>query len=363
MKKAKRPVVIFLLYCLVILASGSGVSQAAPQIIVGTKEAPPFSMKGRDGTWSGITIDLWRQIAENLELDYEFREYDLAGLLNALEQGTVDAGVAALTITAEREKKFDFSHAFHSSGLGIASRPGRHNTWLVVFDRFFSLAFVKVVSTLTLVLLAVGLLVWMFERKKNAEQFGGKALNGIGSAFWWSAVTMTTVGYGDKAPQTLGGRLVGLIWMFTAIIVISGFTAAITSTLTVSQIQPTIKSVNDLHRLSVGTVGMSTSAAYLDHQHIPFLSFDDPGKAMQALAAGNVEAVVYDAPMLRYIATQKLENKVVVLPIFFEKQQYGIGLPEGSAIREPVNRQILSIISQAAWQDLLYSYLGNVSMQ
>lgn len=363
MQKAKRPVFFFILFWFIILATGAGMGHAAQKIVVGTKEAPPFSMKGQDGQWYGISIDLWRQVAANLELDYEFREYDLAGLLDALEKGSVDAGVAALTITGEREKKFDFCHSFHSSGLGIATRPAQHNTWLAIFERFLSLAFLKVVSTLVLLLLLVGLLVWFFERQKNAAQFGGKTLHGIGSAFWWSAVTMTTVGYGDKTPQTLGGRIVGLIWMFTAVIVISGFTAAITSTLTVSQIQTTVKGIEDLRHVQVGSVGLSTSAAYLEHEHIPFLSFADPGKAMAALAAGAVDAVVYDAPMLRYIATQKLATKVIVLPIFFEKQQYGIGLPEGSPLREAINREILATIKKPQWQDLLYSYIGNVTMQ
>ncbi len=362
MQKAQRSV-FFLLAWFILVASGSQMCHAAPKIIVGTKEAPPFAMKGPDGQWSGISVDLWRQIADNINLDYEFREYDLAGLLTALEKGTVDAAVAALTITAERENRFDFSHAFHSSGLGIATRPAKHSTWLVVFERFFSLAFFKVVSTLALLLLVVGFLVWIFERKKNADQFGGKTVHGIGSAFWWSAVTMTTVGYGDKAPRTLGGRIIGLIWMFTAVIIISGFTASITSTLTVSQIQTNVKGVDDLRHVQVGTVGMSTSSAYLENQHIPFRSFSDPNKAMDALAAGSVDAVVYDAPILRYIAKQRLADKVIVLPIFFEKQQYGIGLPENSKIRERINRQIFAIITQQQWQDLLYSYIGNVSLE
>ncbi|MCP5004950.1 MAG: hypothetical protein GY941_13600 [Planctomycetes bacterium] len=45
---------------------------------------------------------------------------------------------------------------------------------------------------LALLLSCVGLVVWLFEHKRNAKQFGGSKLNGIGSSFWWSAVTMTT---------------------------------------------------------------------------------------------------------------------------------------------------------------------------
>ncbi|WP_320044731.1 ion channel [uncultured Desulfobacter sp.] len=73
--------------------------------------------------------------------------------------------------------------------------------------------FLEVIFTLFMLLLLVGFLIWFFEKDKNREQFGGSPFSGIGSGFWWSAVTMTTVGYGDKAPRTVAGRFVGLIWM------------------------------------------------------------------------------------------------------------------------------------------------------
>ena len=57
--------------------------------------------------------------AEN-SWDFELREMELAGLVEAIAKGEVDAGVAALTVTQEREKAVDFTHRFYSSGLGIA---------------------------------------------------------------------------------------------------------------------------------------------------------------------------------------------------------------------------------------------------
>jgi ABC-type amino acid transport substrate-binding protein len=59
-------------------------------LIVGTKTAEPFVIKEDDGTFSGISIELWQQIAEEMGLQYEFRETDLAGLINGLQDGTID---------------------------------------------------------------------------------------------------------------------------------------------------------------------------------------------------------------------------------------------------------------------------------
>ena len=78
---------------------GQQNSAAPPPLIVGTKEAPPFSMKTSDGQWTGLSIDLWRQIAADLNFRFEFRELALKQLLDGVTDGSLDAAVAALTIT------------------------------------------------------------------------------------------------------------------------------------------------------------------------------------------------------------------------------------------------------------------------
>ena len=58
--------------------AGSGQVTAADLAVgplrIGTKEAAPFSFRGPDGEWAGVSIDLWRLVAADLGLEYEFRE-------------------------------------------------------------------------------------------------------------------------------------------------------------------------------------------------------------------------------------------------------------------------------------------------
>jgi ABC-type amino acid transport substrate-binding protein len=49
------------------------------KLIVGVAAGPPFNIQKSDGSWTGISIELWRQIAKELGVDFEFRETDLGG--------------------------------------------------------------------------------------------------------------------------------------------------------------------------------------------------------------------------------------------------------------------------------------------
>ncbi|MGB2984304.1 MAG: transporter substrate-binding domain-containing protein [Phycisphaerae bacterium] len=351
-------VLLMLVTLLVPRAPLCAQDASGDRLIVGTRHVPPFAIKGPSGEWSGISIDLWRDIATDLRIEYVFEETNLQGLIDGLQDGRLDAAVAALTVTASREKVVDFTHVFYHSGLGIAV-PAKHEPgWAAVLKRVASTQFAGAVAILALVLFIVGFVVWLFERNLNPEQFGGRIGNGLGSAFWWSAVTMTTVGYGDKAPRSFGGRFVALIWMFASILLISSFTAGIASALTVSQLDTGIDGPEDLPGLRVATVPGSTSEAYLARHHVVAVPYETPADALQAVDRGEADVAVYDAPILRYLVNKELRLALRVVPRVFEPQDYAIALRQGSTLREPVNQALLEKTTAADWQDLLYSHLG-----
>jgi polar amino acid transport system substrate-binding protein len=352
------PAVLVMLCCGATAGAAEDGAAAGRPMRIGTRHAPPFAIRGSDGTWSGISIDLWEEIAGELGLSYEYREYGLAELLEATRAGEVDAAVAALTVTSERERTMDFTHPLHTTGLSIAVRPGKGGGFWAVARNLLSPAFLSVVGLLALVLLGAGLLVWFFERRRNPAQFGGSAARGIGAGFWWSAVTMTTVGYGDKAPVTLWGRIIALIWMFTALVIVATFTGAMASTLTVTRLEGAIRGPQDLPGVKVGTVADSTSAAYLARTHVSGRPYRSALDGLEAVASGEIDAFVYDAPILKYLAGRDLNGRVAVLPNTFERQDYAIALPFGSRLRKPINQHILRILTRGEWQETLRRYLG-----
>ena len=337
---------------------------AAPMrpLTVAVKVAPPFVIE-KDGKYSGLAIDLWQEAAADHGWKYSYKKYDLDGLLNTVANRKADVGLGAITATAEREQRMDFSHLLTSSGLGIAVRNNQRSGWLAVAGALFSAAFLKVIGTLALLLLIVGLLMWWFERKHNEDQFGGTRSQGIFSGFWWAMVTMTTVGYGDTAPRTVPGRLIGMVWMLTALIIVSFFTASITSALTVGQLSQRIENPKDLATMKVTSLGDATSGAWLKSNSIGFTPAKNVDQALADLAAGKTDAVVYDIPLLRYDIQQRYPDKLTVLPLVLARQDYAFALPSHSPLRESIDTSLLKRINADDWQKRLTQYFGEDTAQ
>lgn len=353
--------VLWLSLTLIMLSHPPACAQDEAQaqtLKVAVRVNAPFVMQ-REGEYQGLAMQLWEDIARQLDRPYELHPMPLEQLLSEVEQGHYDIGIGALTITAARESRLDFSQPFHNGGLAIAVPTNNTATWWAVTKRFVSFEFLKVVLILGAVLFIAGALVWLFERRENRDEFSDKPLAGLGAGFWWAAVTMTTVGYGDKSPRSLGGRIVSLIWMFTCVIIISSFTASIASSLTVSQFQSKVSGLGDLPSARVATLSNSATAQWLSQKNIGFQGFDDLTKALEKLNAGELDAVIYDEPILRYSMRSQALNNIRLLPDRVLPQDYGFVLPQGSHFREPVNRELLRVVQTEAWRDSLDQYLGN----
>ena len=326
------------------------------QMLVATHEAPPFAIRDPDGKWHGIAIDLWRQIADEHGYDYRFVQSDLAGMIDGVVDGRFDASVGALTITADREAKVDFTQPFYATGFGIAV-PTADPAWYTLFSNFFTIGFLKAVLALSAVLMLVGLLFWLAERKRNPEQFAPDA-SGIGSGFWFSAVTMTTVGYGDKAPRTAAGKAIALVWMFAAILIISTFTGMIASSLTAGRLQGAVKGADDLPGARVGSIAGSATDQWLGEEQIDFRSYPNMQAGLIALREGRLDAFVYDEPLLRYLIRTSFSGELRMLPGTFGRQDYGIALPQGSALRESIDVSLLHIVEGSDWRASIRNILG-----
>lgn len=342
-----------------VAVSGEPVLRPEGGFVVAVTPSPPFSYPSASGEWHGLTVDLWRHIAHDLELDFVFYETTVAGLLSGVSEGRIDVGAAAIVVTAEREQVMDFSHSFYSGGLSVATQREVASVFQAILRSLFTWPFFLVVSALLGLLLAVGFLVWLAERKLNQEQFGGTTIEGIGSGFWWSAVTMTTVGYGDKYPLTRIGKLIGFIWMFSSLLLLSIFTGAIASALTISSIQPRISSFQDLYGARVGVVSESQAHGFLLGEGIAVQKFPDTAAGLQAVADGRLDGFVNDAALLRHIVRRDFPGRLTVLENEFQTGFYALTLRSDLPQLRDINLSLLQFIQSEQWQALLRRHMGH----
>ena len=337
------------------------------KLIVGIAPGPPFNIHELDGSWSGISVELWRRIASALGIQFEFRETDLSGNFSGLAGGWLDVAVGPLTITQQREEICDFTHAYFTSSLAAAvvlednRLPSNLRFIAALWNGRYWLAIFRISVGLIAIMAIVAFLIWLCERKANAPSFGGggRPVRGFGVALWWSAVTMTTVGYGDIAPRTLQGRVLAVLWMFVSLVLVSTFTASMASILTAARISEgtTIHGLDDLHNMRVATFSSSAAAQYLEKNHISYVTYNRAA-LFDALAKGKIQAIIYDEPFLRYVVRKEYPTKFTVLPLHLDPQLYAFAVRESSPLRESINRELLHQINEPNWSDVLYRSMG-----
>lgn len=326
---------------------------------VGTKPFKPFAFV-REGEYIGFSIDLWQEIAKELELDYElYGETTVTDLLESVAFENTDVAIAGITITSEREKNVDFSHSFFESGLQILvpirSQASPINTFISLI---ISPILLKTIGILLIVIVISAHLLWFFERKKNPQMFPQEYLRGIWEACWWSVVTVVTVGYGDKAPIGVAGRIIATIWMFTGVLLVSYFTASVSSALIVQQLETSIQGIEDLNGKRVATVKESTAAKYLADLPMKKIEYELVEEAFESLEESKVDAVVYDSPVLQNYAAKDGAGKAKVVGSTFERQSYGIALKTDSPYREEINQAILSIVEDGTYDRIYKKWFG-----
>ncbi len=63
-----------------------------------------------------------------------------------------------------------------------------------------------------------GFIAWLLDTWINEEDFPRPFLVGLFEGFWWSFISMTTVGYGDKAPKSRWARLFSVVWILLGLL-------------------------------------------------------------------------------------------------------------------------------------------------
>ena len=161
----------------------------ADEITVATRTVEPFVMQ--DGEqFSGFSADLWRAISTELGLKSRFVAYKtLPELFGSIGEAGNSAGIAAISITAEREKKYEFSQPMFRSGLSIMIPDDGQD--MNVLSLLLSMQTAKALGILLLVLIIPAHMIWLLARGRDEGlPISESYIPGIFDAIFWCAESM-----------------------------------------------------------------------------------------------------------------------------------------------------------------------------
>ncbi|KAM4664251.1 glutamate receptor 3 [Discoglossus pictus] len=363
-------------------------------IIVTTILENPYVMKKKnyeqlDGNakYEGYCVDLATEIAKHVGIDYKLsivedgkygaRDPETKiwnGMVGELVYGRADIAVAPLTITLVREEVIDFSKPFMSLGISIMikkpqkSKPG-------VFSFLDPLAY-EIWMCIVFAYIGVSVVLFLVSRFSPYEWHLEDADEtrdpqnppdppnefGIFNSLWFSLGAFMQQGC-DISPRSLSGRIVGGVWWFFTLIIISSYTANLAAFLTVERMVSPIESAEDLAKqteIAYGTLDSGSTKEFFRRSKIAvyekmwsymksaepsvFTKTTDDGVARVRKSKGKF-AFLLESTMNEYIEQRKPCDTMKVGGNL-DSKGYGVATPKGSALRTPVNLAVLKLSEQ-----------------
>ncbi len=323
-----------------------GAALAEP-LRVGVSGAPPFVMPKGEPV-QGISMQIWEEVAKRLDEPYELiDQLNTEANLQAVENGDLDLAIGPISITPDRlaNPRIDFTQPYFHGRQGLMIPVKTPGLW-ARFKPFFGWAALSSLGGLMILLFLVGNLMWLAERRRNAEHFPRQYLHGVGNGMWFALVTLTTVGYGDRSPTTRAGRTIAGVWMLMSLLALSSITAGLASAFTVSlsRLEPSaIQDRNDLRGKTVSVVAGTTSGTWAKIYGARARESVSLDQAIDLLAKGEVAAVLFDEAPLRYYLQQKPEAPFKMASFALASQTYGFVIPMNSSLRTPIDVELLEM--------------------
>ncbi|PAW09879.1 MULTISPECIES: transporter substrate-binding domain-containing protein [Vibrio harveyi group] len=334
----------------------------ADQLKVGTYPCPPFVIGSVDTQLNGLSVELWELIAKEMNVEFSFEHHPLDDLLNAIEAEQIDIGVSCISITPERELFADFSHSFYETHLAIAVKnQGYFHTLQSIF---LNPALWLIIGVIVLIAGVIGAFFYALEKGNNEKLYSMKSRSGRWiESFILGLLFITRGPFNYFEFKSLTGRIVTVFIGVFSMLFIASITAVLASKLTLSQGASQIKGINDLANVEVGAKNATTSSLLLTSFGLRHKTYQDMPTLLAALENGEVEAIVADDVVLKYmIGNGRISGQfdnLEVLPYQLEKQNYGFIITENNTYEEEINRALLQIRESRKWRKTLVDYFAD----
>ncbi|XP_078736606.1 glutamate receptor ionotropic, kainate 2-like [Lampetra fluviatilis] len=352
-------------------------------LIVTTILEEPYTTFRRSDTplegnerFEGYCIDLLQELAAILRFNYEIRlvpdekygspdnDGQWNGLVRELMDHKADLAVAPLTINYMREKVIDFSKPFMTLGISILYRK-QNGTNPSIFSFLIPLS-PDIWMYILLAYLAVSCVLFVIARFSPYEWKNPHPCNPDSDVLENNFTMLNSLWFGVGAlmqqgselmPRALSTRIVGGIWWFFTLILISSYTANLAAFLTVERMESPIGSADDLAKqtkIEYGAVRDGSTMTFFKKSRIStyekmwaFMS----SRHQTALVKNNEEgihralttdfAMLMESTTIEHV-TQRYCNLTQIGGLI-DSKGYGVGMPLGSPYRDMITIAILQL--------------------
>uniref|UniRef100_A0A8C4XAR8 Glutamate receptor n=1 Tax=Erpetoichthys calabaricus TaxID=27687 RepID=A0A8C4XAR8_ERPCA len=358
-------------------------SMANRTLIVTTILEDPYVMHKKsdkplygNDRFEGYCLDLLKELSNILGFAYEVKlvsdgkygaqndKGEWNGMVRELIDHKADLAVAPLTITYVREKVIDFSKPFMTLGISILYRkPNGTNPGVFSFLNPLS---PDIWMYVLLACLGVSCVLFVIARFTPYEWYNPHPCNPdsdvvennftLLNSFWFGVGALMQQG-SELMPKALSTRIVGGIWWFFTLIIISSYTANLAAFLTVERMESPIDSADDLAKqtkIEYGAVRDGSTMTFFKKSKIStyekmwaFMS----SRQQTALVKNNDEgiqrvlttdyALLMESTSIEYV-TQRNCNLTQIGGLI-DSKGYGVGTPIGSPYRDKVTIAILQL--------------------
>nr|QRN45436.1 kainate-selective glutamate receptor 1 [Carausius morosus] len=331
--------------------------------------------------FEGYCKDLADRIAERLGINYELRivkdnRYGAEnpevkggwdGMVGELVRKEADIAIASMTITSERERVIDFSKPFMSLGISIMikkpvkQKPGvfsflnplSKEIWVCVIFSYIG------VSIVLFIVSRFSPYEWRLTDPPGVST-GTSVVNdfSICNSLWFALGAFMQQGC-DITPRSISGRIVGSVWWFFTLILISSYTANLAAFLTVERMVTPINSPEDLvsqNEVQYGTLKYGATWDFFRRSQITlynkmweymkareelFVKSYDDGIERVRKAKGKY-ALLIESPKNDYI-NEREPCDTMKVGRNLDSKGFGIATPLGSPLRDAINLAVLSL--------------------
>nr|XP_021501197.1 glutamate receptor ionotropic, delta-2 [Meriones unguiculatus] len=321
---------------------------------------------GKPKKYQGFSIDVLDALSNYLGFNYEIyvapdhkygspqEDGTWNGLVGELVFKRADIGISALTITPDRENVVDFTTRYMDYSVGVLLRRAEKTVDMFACLAPFDLSlWACIAGTVLLVGLLVYLLNWL---NPPRLQMGSMTSTTLYNSMWF--VYGSFVQQGGEVPYTtLATRMMMGAWWLFALIVISSYTANLAAFLTITRIESSIQSLQDLSKQTDIPYGTVLDSAVYQHVRMKGLNpFErdsmysqmwrminrsngsennvlESQAGIQKVKYGNY-AFVWDAAVLEYVAINDPDCSFYTVGNTVADRGYGIALQHGSPYRD-----------------------------